>query len=372
VAIVRLGVGSKSILVLAAATIVLAGLKLAQGIVLPLLVSIFIAAATAPIVGWLRRRGIPTYLAVAFTTLGVLAGLTGFGIAMTLAATDLTESLPLYERALHEAKVELAQWLQSHRLGRFSTTVLRFDGGAIGERLVTGAVAQAPVTLSAAGTVLFIVIFILLEAATFRTKLRRALDWRAERFDDIRGTMLEVQKYLLVKTAISTLVGVLCGAWCLIMGLRDGVFWGMVSFALNFIPVFGSLIATVGASVMGTLQIGLSMGIVLFLGLLLIHNAVGNLLEPKVMGAALGLSPLVVTVSIVAWGWLLGPIGALLSVPLMMAIKIVAANTPDLRWLAILLGPGEGRVEKEYAEARQRTRLRRNSDASLDAPGAAE
>jgi predicted PurR-regulated permease PerM len=357
VATVKLGVGSKSILVMAALAIVLAALKLAKAIILPLLVAIFIAAATAPIVSWLKRRRIPPYLAVTLTIVAVLGGLTGFAILVMMAATDLAESLPLYERALRELKLQVATWLNGHHMVRSAATVIRFDVGAFGENVVKGVVFQAPVTLSAAGTVFFIVIFILLEAATFRNKVYLALDWNSDRFEDVRYTMGEVQKYLLVKTAVSVLTGLLCGLWAYAMGLRDAVLWGMVSFALNFIPVFGSVVATLATTGMAVLQGGLGVGLAVFGGFIVVNNAIGNLLEPKLLGRALGLSPLVIVVSIVVWGWLLGPIGALLSVPLMMVFKIIAANTADLRGVAVLLGSGEGRLEIKYAEERRRSRM---------------
>jgi hypothetical protein len=99
-----------------------------------------------------------------------------------------------------------------------------------------------------------------------------------------------------------------------------------------------------------------------------INAAIGNLLEPKVLGRAVGLSPLAIVISIVLWGWILGPIGALLSVPLTMVFKIIAAHTEDLRWLAVLLGPGEGRDEQRYVEERRRTRLSRTSVGSPSVP----
>ena len=355
----KLGVGLKAIFVLAATVIVLAGLKWGEALIVPLLVAACVAAATAPIVDWLRRRGLPTFVAVTLTIFLVLGGLVGFRALVAVAASDLSNSLPRLERSLFDAKHDLVAWLTQNRLSRVAPMVMSFDPGKLTEHLLAGAVMAVPNALSSFGVVLFIVIFILLEAATFRTKLSIALHWQAERFGDVRNPF-GIQKYLLVKTWISAGMGVLCGTWCVVLGLDNAVLWGLVTFLLNFIPVFGPIIATIGPVVTAFLQLGAVPAIAILAGLLLVHNLLGNLVKPKVLGRALGLSPLVITLAMVVWGWLLGPIGALLSVPLTMVVKIVFANTDDLRWAAVLLGPGEGREEQEYAEQRRKTRLSRS------------
>lgn len=356
-----IGAATKALLVSAAAVIVLAGLKLADDLVVPLLVAAFVAAVTAPMVGWLRRHRLPTFLAVTVTIIAVFAAIVGFGALFSSSASDLANSFPNYERALRSAKFGFADWLASHRLERFVPTVMSFDVGVIGERIVTGLIVGMPGALSEVGVVLFVVIFILLEAPTFQRRLSRALNWEFDGFLDIQDTLSEVHKYLLVKTGTSMLTGVACGLWCIAVGMREATLWGLVSFLLAYIPVFGSAVVTVAATGIALLQLGSGPAIGLAAGFTVINAAIGNLLEPKVLGRAVGLSPLAIVISIVLWGWVLGPIGALLSVPLTMVFKIVAAHTEDLRWLAVLLGPGEGRDEQRYVEERRRSRLSRIS-----------
>jgi AI-2 transport protein TqsA len=343
-------------IVMAALVIVAAGLKWAEPMLVPLLVAACVAASTAPIVHWMRRARFPTSLAVTFTILLVLAAIVGFGALTAVAASDLTESLPRLERTLAAFKQEAAAWLAENRLARFAPMVMRFDPGKLSENSVASAVAEVPAAVSSFGIVLFVAIFILLEAATFNGKLAYALHWRPHRLLAARSTVEEVQKYLLVKTWISAAMGVFCGGWCALLGVENPVLWGLVTFALNFIPVFGSLLATIGPTAIALLELGTPAALGVLVGLFVIHNIIGNVIEPKVLGRALGLSPLVVMLSIVIWGWLLGPVGALLSVPLTMVVKIIMANTEDLRWAAVLLGPGDGREEAEYAEERRRSR----------------
>ncbi len=127
---------------------------------------------------------------------------------------------------------------------------------------------------------------------------------------------------------------------------------------LNFIPNIGGIISAVPPLVVALLQYGPARALGILAGLLFIHNIIGNLLEPKIMGRALGLSALVVLLSVIIWGWLLGPVGALLSVPLTMLIKLLCANTEDLRWVAVLLGSGDGSAEQAYISEREKTRQR--------------
>src|SRR5689334_743836 len=139
-----LGAASKALLVFAAAVIALAGLKLADDLVVPLLVAAFVAAVTAPMVGWLRRHRLPTFLAVAVAVIGVVAAIVGFGALFSASASDLANSFPNYEHALRSAKLDFADWLTTHRLGRFAPTVMSFDLGVIGERIVTGLIVGMP------------------------------------------------------------------------------------------------------------------------------------------------------------------------------------------------------------------------------------
>jgi predicted PurR-regulated permease PerM len=325
----------------------------------PLLIAACVAAAMSPIVHWLKHFGLPTYAAVTLTIFISLGVLVGFGALVAVAASDLSSSLPRLERSLIVAKSDFAGWLSQNRLSRFAPMALSFDPGELSERFVTGALLSVPNALSALGVVLFVVIFILLEAATFHEKLEHALRWRPERLTDVQNTIHEVQKYLLVKSWISAAMGLLCGVWCAVMALDNAVLWGLVTFLLNFVPVFGPIIATVGPVVTAFLQLGMMPALALLAGLLLVHNVIGNLVEPKVLGRALGLSPLVIMLAMAIWGWLLGPVGALLSVPLTMVVKIIFANTEDLRWVAVLLGPRTGREEEEYVEERRKSRLSR-------------
>jgi AI-2 transport protein TqsA len=137
----------------------------------------------------------------------------------------------------------------------------------------------------------------------------------------------------------SMTTGLLVGLWTLAVGLDFPLFWGLTAFLLNYVPTVGSLVAAVPAVALGLVQLGPGGALLVALGYIVINVTIGNLIEPQVMGRGLGLSPLVVLLSLLFWGWVWGPLGMLLSLPLTMVLKIMVENVPQLAWLAVLMGP---------------------------------
>jgi predicted PurR-regulated permease PerM len=199
--------------------------------------------------------------------------------------------------------------------------------------------------------VAIIVVFVLAEATIFPFKFQAILGHdRASRMR-ITRTITEVQAYLGIKTVISLATGLLAGLLCWATGLDFPVLLGLVAFVLNFIPTIGSIIAAAPAMVLALILYDWPWMLLVGLGYLSINTVFGQILEPNVMGRRMGLSTLVVVLSLLFWGWLWGPVGALLSVPLTMVLKIALENTPDLRWIAILLdkSPPQARMTPEEA-----------------------
>lgn len=189
--------------------------------------------------------------------------------------------------------------------------------------------------------ILLTVIFILLESGTFRRKIREAFrhsDSATARSEEIIGSM---QHYIVIKTWVSLLTGVLIGVWLWFLGVPYFALWGLLAFLFNYIPNIGSIIAAVPAVLIAWLELTALPAIAAAIGFVLVNGVVGNFIEPRVMGKGLGLSPLVVFFSMVFWGWVLGPVGMLLSVPLTMTARIALDGFEDTRWVATLLGNAE-------------------------------
>jgi predicted PurR-regulated permease PerM len=144
---------------------------------------------------------------------------------------------------------------------------------------------------------------------------------------------------MVIKTLVSMCTGTLVAVFVFIMGLDYPLLWGMLAFALNYVPNIGSIIAAVPAVLLAIIQIGIVKAMIIAAGYVVLNLVMGNVIEPRFMGRSLGLSTMVVFLSLVFWGWILGPVGMLLSVPLTITAKIALDSREESRWIAVLLGP---------------------------------
>ena len=151
--------------------------------------------------------------------------------------------------------------------------------------------------------------------------------------------MTHLNKYLAIKTLVSAMTGVIAALWLLYLGVDFPLVLGLLAFLLNYIPTLGSIIAAVPAVILAFMQFGPGMAGITALGYVAMNVGLGNVLEPRLQGRGLGLSPMVVFLSLIFWGWLLGLVGILLAIPLTMTAKLAFEETPRYQWLAILLGP---------------------------------
>ena len=138
--------------------------------------------------------------------------------------------------------------------------------------------------------------------------------------------------------------GVAVWLWLWLLGVDYPILWSLLAFLLNYVPNIGSIIAAVPAVLLALVQLGPGSALWAAAGYLATNVVFGNILEPRFMGRGVGLSPLVVFLSLIFWGWVLGPVGMFLSVPLTITAKIALAASDDTRWAAVLLGTGEEAV----------------------------
>jgi predicted PurR-regulated permease PerM len=190
--------------------------------------------------------------------------------------------------------------------------------------------------------ILLTVVFILLEAADLPEKLRVVLKNPERSLSAIEKFSQSAKRYLVIKTLISAATGLVIWLWLLILGVDYPVLWGMLSFLLNYVPNIGPIIAALPVALLALVQLGVGSALLTVLGFVVVHIVLGNLIEPKVMGKGLSLSPLVVFLSLVFWGWVLGPLGMILSVPMTSLVKIALESYKDTRGLAIMLGSDTG------------------------------
>lgn len=325
----------------AAIVIILAGLKLSSPLVVPLLLAVFIAIVTAPLVFALMARGVQRYLAV---TVGVFADVAFFAAIAALGASSMNAfvaALPRYQERIGVLIYEARMWFEGQGLQGVGDVLPRVvDYEAIGNAAASGLASFAGV-VSMLVLVLLVVAFILVEVVGIEGKLRFVFDDPEAGLQRFRLATAHVQKYILVKTGANLLTGVLVWGWLAAWRVDFALLWGMSAFLFNYIPTLGSAILGVPVLLITLMQYGVGACVVVGVGYGAINMAIAALVEPRVFGQALGLSPLVVFLSMVCWGWLWGPVGALLSVPLTMVVKISAAYVDGGHWVSALLGPVE-------------------------------
>lgn len=323
---------------LAAFVIIIAGIMSAKSLILPFLLAAFLAIICGPPLYWLKSKGIPPFLSVIILVLLligieiVIAGLIGTSMA------DFSENLPFYQTRLKEILGGLISWLQDRGVQITKQVVMeQFDPGKL-----MGLAANTLNTMGGLLTNTFMIIltfvFILLEAAGFSDKLKAVAGSKDAPMDEYGQIIDGVNKYMVLKTGTSLLTGILVTVVLEIIGVDFAFMWGLVAFLLNYVPTVGSIIAAIPAVLLALVQLGLGPAISTAATYLVINMVVGNILEPKIMGTGIGLSTLVIWLTMAFWGWVLGPVGMLLSVPLTMTFKIALHANEKTRWLALLLG----------------------------------
>jgi len=343
----------KALVVLAALFIVLAGVKTATNILVPFLLSVFIAIICNPIVAKAEQYKIPKGIAV------ILVIVIFMSIALSIAGlvgkslTELSQLLPEYREQLKEQFSWLTGKLATYNI-QVSTALLieYFDPGA--------AMGLAADMLSGLGSVmanLFLiiitVIFMLFEASSLPKKVHLALDDPHMRMRQVDRFLSSVNHYLAIKTLVSIGTGILVSTMLWMFGLDFFLLWGVLAFLLNYIPNIGSIIAAVPAMSLAILQLGPGAAGAIGLGYLVINTLMGNVVEPRYLGRGLGLSTLIVFLSLIFWGWLLGTVGMLLSVPLTMIIKIGLESSEEGKWLAVLLSGDGIATEDDMAQEQE-------------------
>ncbi len=330
---------SQILITIAAIVIVVAGMRAATVILVPFLLAVFISIISATPLFWLQRKGLPTWLALITVILGIL--LVGFLMVWLVGSSvkDFSNNLPVYEEKLKLQTAGIIAWIG--KLGidisDFGITEIFNPGAAM--KLVASMLNSLGNLMTNGFLILMTAIFMLLEATSIPAKLRTISGDRESSLEPFDKFVNNVKNYMAIKTLVSLFTGALVAFFVFIMGLDYPLLWGMLAFALNYVPNIGSIIAAVPAVLLAVIQIGIAKAMIIAAGYVVLNLVMGSVIEPRFMGRSLGLSTLVVFLSLLFWGWVLGPVGMLLSVPLTITAKIALDSREESRWIAVLLGP---------------------------------
>lgn len=321
----------------AAFIIVIAGMRAAQDILIPFMLSVFIAVISHPLVVSLRARGIHTGFSILLVIFAIIA--VGFGITSLLGTSlnDFTSNLPNYQKLLQDNAANFFAFLEEKGIALSGQAILeRFDPGAA-MSLTSTILSGLGSVLSSALLILLMVVFMLLEGTIFNHKLSQIFGGKKEKIDQIDSFSKTVKRYMLIKTGTSLATGMIATIWLSIIGVDYPLLWGFLTFLFNYVPTIGSIIAAVPPTLLALIQMGFFSAFLTGIGYIVINLIVGSFLEPRFMGKGLGISTLLVILSLIFWGWVFGPIGMVLSVPLTMTIKIALSNFEKTEWISTLM-----------------------------------
>jgi AI-2 transport protein TqsA len=323
----------------AALVIIIVGINQAQSVLVSFLVAVFLAMLGTPPVLWLERKHIPSVVAVLLVMAGMIVILLIVGAIVGVSINSFYTELPVYQARLQEQISAFQSSLATKGIWGLDKVLLGFANPGAVMSLTARLLAELGTALSNVILILLTVAFILFEASSFPVKLRAVLGDPQQVFPQFTRFVSDIERYMVIKTLISLATGILIGTWLFVLGVDFPILWGFLAFLLNYVPNVGSTIAAIPAVLLAFIQLGIGSAILATAGYMAVNFILDNVIETRLMGRRLGLSMLVVFLSLIFWGSLLGPVGMVLCIPLTMTLKFACQNNKSTRWIAILLGP---------------------------------
>ena len=366
-------------LLIASAVLVLTGLYFARDFFIPVSLAFFLAAVSFPITNWLREHKVPRFFAVLVTVLVVFAFLSGIMVVGFLLINDLAEGdrLEQYGRKMYDAALSGGAQLEQWRFEGAQEEIKKFltaeQIGDFFKENITSLLGGVIETLKSSFIVLILLVFMLSEARMFSRRFESIVEAQGPNLQRMLSATRDIQKYLGIKTMVSIATGGLAGLLCWAAEIDFPLLWGIVAFALNYIPAIGSIIAGVPPVILALLGQDIKHAIVVACGYLVINGFLGNFLEPALLGRRFGLSTVVVVIAVLFWGFIWGPVGMLLAVPLTMLVKVALDNSRELRWLGVAISQGKNRnpelehqIIKESSQAQKKKEQANELAESVD------
>lgn len=312
----------------------------ASAIVVPFLLALFIAIIAASPVNWLKKRGVPDVLSIGIVLLAVLAFLALIPLMLGNTMNQFNLALPEYQTRLKDLMEKIVTLLSERGFDLKASGILEAFDPSVVITFANSLVIGLADVLSNTVLIMFTTMFMLFDVLNFPRKYEAVEGHESEKVLAQMALLVKsTNEYMVIKAIMSLGTGILIWLSLVLIGLDFALLWGVVAFTLNFIPNIGSLLAAVPAVLLAFVQLGPGYGLIVIAIYGAVNTIMGNVVEPRIMGKRLGLTTLTVFLSLVFWGWLFGPVGMLLSVPLTMAVKFAAMSNPQTTWFGVLLSP---------------------------------
>jgi AI-2 transport protein TqsA len=330
---------SRFLFIAAAIVFIVWGISQAQSGLVSFLVSVFLAVLATPPVLWLERKRMPVVMSVMIVVIGIVFCLLAIGAALGTSVNRFSAALPQYQSQIHEQVLKFKQFLASKNITSSEKIPLEYINPGVVMDLTSALFMRLGSVFSNLVLIVITTMFILLEASSFPVKLRAVLGDPHQVFPRFIQFVADMKRYMVIKTLISLATGILIALWMSILGVDFPILWGFLAFLLNYVPSLGSTVAAIPAVFLALIQLGIWKASLAAVGYIIVNLVLDYGIEKRIMGRELGLSTLVVFLSLIFWASLLGPIGAVLCIPLTMALKFSFESSESTRWVAVLLGP---------------------------------
>lgn len=318
-------------------------LRAASLVAVPVAAAFFIVLVVHPVQSWLQAHvPRPRWAAPALAMATLCAAVGAGGWAIGESIDEVADAAPKYMERI------ASLWTRAAHAGRAAGLPVPDDvlaSADVQRRLQEVAASAARMgweVVSGLVLVFFLVLLMLFEAADWRGRMHHILrhERGATTLDTVAEIAAKVRGYLYVRSVLGVMSAIAAGAWLLVLDIDLVLVWVTLTFLLNYIPNLGSVVAVVPPSLMAFLQHGPIVGAVTLAGLTVIEQVIGNFIDPRMQGRRLQISPVVVLVALVFWTWVWGPIGALLAMPMTVALLAVAAHVPGLARMAEMVTTG--------------------------------
>jgi AI-2 transport protein TqsA len=311
-------------------------------ILAPVLLALILVIGVHPLTGVLRRRGVPMWLAVTITLVVVLALILGFAAALALSVAQLATILPAYQDRFDRLVDDLRSGFASLGVGRdqIRAALDQISFGSIAS-LLGGVLAGLASTFSNLLFLLFVVAFMALDAVGFSGRLSRARRQRAEVVGALDAFVHGTRSYLLVSTVFGLIVAAIDAGLLWLVGVPLPLLWGLLAFITNYIPNVGFIVGLVPPALLALLEGGPRLMTVVIVAYSVINFIIQSIIQPKFVADAVDLSLTLTFLSLVFWAFVIGPLGAVLAIPLTLLAKALLLDVdPNTRWISSLLVGG--------------------------------
>lgn len=336
-----------SVVFLAGVFIVLLAMRTASDILSPILLAMVLAITASPLLYWFKKRGAPDWLALILTAAFVVVLILGIVWLVGLSVQNFGEKLPAYEQRVEEIKQTLGSTLTN--LG-VDVENLKADQLTAPEELLGVAAGFAGGIVSGLsnwGLILLTSAFFLVEATIMPRKVQSVAEDDDPDVLQVLHLNVNLRQYMAINAGVGLLAAIINVILLAIIGVDFALLWGVLSFFMSFVPNVGFIISVIPPAIMALIQFGFTEMIIVIVAYIIINFLVDNVIKPRFIQESVNISATVTFLSLILWGWVLGPIGAILAVPMAIVVQSILDRREETRWMAYMMGSGSEPYEPE-------------------------